>query len=333
MPELRQEPLTDTWVIIATERSKRPSDFASDKKDTGGGPDNCPFCLGNEHMTPPEILALRESGTEPNAPGWSIRVFENKFAALKSGGEARKGSEGPYENMDGVGAHEVIVESADHNRNLQDEKVEHVEEILRTWRARFQQLADDANIKYTQLFKNYGSVAGASLAHPHSQLIATPLVPKNISEEIKGMENYYERNGRCYFCDALDFEKREQERVVAENNTFLSFCPYAARFPFEIWIVPKAHQEHFHSMTDSELHDLAQILKESVGKLAGALNDPPYNLVVHTAPYNFDKNKRYHWHIEILPRLTKVAGFEWGTGYYINPTPPESAADFLRQVH
>lgn len=331
MPELRQDPLTDTWVIIATERSKRPSDFAS-KKEGKKDPGNCPFCLGNEHMTPPEILAYRDSGTA-DSRGWSLRVVPNKFAALQIEGQLNKDTVGVYEKMEGIGAHEVIVETPDHNKPLSEESEEHIFGILKAWQARYLDLQKDSRIKYTQLFKNHGSVAGASLAHPHSQLIATPLVPKNINEEIEGMERYYRKEGKCFFCETIEFEKGEGTRIVAENQSFVAFCPYAARFPFETWIVPQKHREYFEHSSDDELRALASILKQTISSLAGALEDPPYNLVVHSAPYQMEAGERFHWHIEILPRLTTVAGFEWGTGFYINPTPPESAAGYLRQTH
>ncbi|MGI6554211.1 MAG: galactose-1-phosphate uridylyltransferase [Bacillota bacterium] len=331
MPELRQDPLTDTWVIIASERSKRPSDFASKKegkKDSG----SCPFCLGNEHMTPPEILAYRERG-QSNTDGWSLRVIPNKFAALQNEGQADKDTIGLYEKMHGVGAHEVIVETPDHNRPLGEESEEHIFGILKAWQSRYLDLKKDPRIQYTQLFKNHGAVAGASLSHPHSQLIATPLVPKNVIEEMEGIERFYKKEGKCFFCESVEFEKKERARIVAENNAFIAFCPYAARFPFETWIVPQKHSEYFEESSDEELRALAAILKRTISSLSQALEDPPYNLVVHSAPYRMNEGQRYHWHIEILPRLTIVAGFEWGTGFYINPTPPESAAGYLRQTH
>lgn len=331
MPELRQDPLTNTWVIIATERSKRPSDFASGKEDKKE-PANCPFCLGNEHQTPPEILAYREHG-DPDSGDWSLRVIPNKFAALQIEGHTEKDTVGVYEKMQGVGAHEVIVETPDHNKPLSEESEEHIFGILKAWQSRYLDLQKDKRIKYTQLFKNHGPIAGASLAHPHSQLIATPLVPKNVQDEMEGMQRFYNKEGKCFFCESIEFETKEQQRIVAENSHFLSFCPYAARFPFETWIVPKRHSEYFEHSSDEDLQSLASILKHTISKLSEALNDPPYNLVLHSAPYEMEEGQRYHWHIEILPRLTTVAGFEWGTGFYINPTPPENAAEYLRKAH
>lgn len=331
MPELRQDPLTNTWVIIASERSKRPSDFAS-KKEGKKEPGTCPFCLGNEHMTPPEILAYRENGPA-NAGGWSLRVFPNKFAALQIENSTHKDSVGVYEKMDGFGAHEVIVETPDHNRPLHEETEEHIFGILKAWQSRYLDLEKDSRIKYTQLFKNHGPVAGASLAHPHSQLIATPLVPKNVMLEMEGMQRFHSKEGKCFFCETIAFEKKEGTRVIAQNDAFLAFCPYAARFPFETWIVPQKHSEHFAHTSDADFRALASILKQTISSLSKSLDDPPYNLVVHSAPYQLEEGQHYHWHIEILPRLTTVAGFEWGTGFYINPTPPESAAEYLRTTH
>jgi len=331
MPELRRNPLNDTWVIIATERSKRPSDFA----DTGGENKkenkSCPFCLGNEHLTPPEITAVRKNGSKPNTQGWTVRVVPNKFAALQQNGSLDINKKGMYDIMNGVGTHEVIIESPDHNKELYEHNEEHIFNVLKIWRSRYQELGRSSIIKYTQLFRNYGSAAGASLTHPHSQIISTPLIPKNIIEELKGFERYYEENGKCILCDMVPFETKEKVRVVIENEEFLSFCPFAARFPFETWIVPKNHEKQFSEITDQGLSYLADILKKTLKMLAEKVNDPPYNLILRSAPYSLNENDVYHWHIQILPRLTKVAGFEWGTGYYINPTPPEDAASYLRE--
>lgn len=331
MPEIRQNPINENWVIIATERSKRPSDFPVYRENRKGS-ENCPFCSGHEKSTPPELWAFREAGSQPDTPGWWVRVVPNKFPALKVEGSLETHREGLYRTMDGVGAHEVIIETAHHDQDLNEMSVEHVEEIIRIWRDRYQDLRRDSRIKYIQIFKNFGSVAGASLEHPHSQLIATPMVPSTFREEMRGIKAHADSTGRCVICDMVNFEAEHRERVVVRSDKFISFCPYASRFPFETWISPREHRFDFGYITEDEIHDLAGVMRASVNKLAAALQQPPYNLVLHSAPVNEPGVEQYHWHIEILPRLTTVAGFEWGTGYFINPTSPEMAASHLKEA-
>lgn len=327
MPELRQDPVTKKWVVIATERSKRPFDFPVRQENRKGG--NCPFCVGNEDQTPPEIMAFREEGTEPDTPGWWVRVVPNKFPALDP-----KLNEAPEQNfylkMPGAGVHEVLIESPDHDSSLDKHSSHQVREIFKAWRARYQALINREPLKYVQIFKNEGSIAGASLSHPHSQLIATPLIPPMIAEELKGTQEYYGDKGKCLYCDMIARELREKARIAVENDDFLSFCPFASRFPFETWIMPKWHQPGFEMIDDSMLSSLSEIVQKTVQKITGSLNNPPYNIVLHAAPAGYNDVAFYHWHLEILPRLTIVAGFEWGTGIIINPTPPEVAAEYLR---
>ncbi|GAW91592.1 galactose-1-phosphate uridylyltransferase [Calderihabitans maritimus] len=330
MPELRKDPVTGTWVVIATERAKRPSDFVkSGEKETDtkkGG--FCPFCPGNEKSTPPEVFAFREEGTNPDEEGWSVRVVPNKFAALEPGVAPERHEDSLHETMNGVGAHEVIIETPEHEAAFPELSLEQMVRVVEAWKERYQALSTDKKIRYTQIFRNHGPEAGASLEHPHSQLIATPVVPKTILEELEGVHKYDTNFGKCIYCELLNRELLEETRIVYASAHFVAFCPYASRFPFEIWIIPRQHQEEFGEISSAQIEGLAGILKEITGRLRNTLQDPPYNLVLHTAPYGSDK--MYHWHIEILPRLTKVAGFEWGTGFYINPTTPESSAENLR---
>lgn len=327
MPELRQEPVTKKWVVIATERSKRPSDFPVQQETRKGGV--CPFCKGNEDKTPPEIMAFRDEGTKPDTPGWWVRVVPNKFPALDPGftGAPERNF---YFKMPGTGVHEVLIESPEHDSSLESHHSHQVREIFRAWRARYQALINRESIKYIQIFKNEGSVAGASLSHPHSQLIATPVIPPVIAEELKGSQEYYGERGNCLYCEMIDQELRVKTRIAVENDDYLSFCPFASRFPFETWIIPKKHQASFETIDDRILHSLSEIVQGTVQKITGSLNNPPYNIVLHTAPAGYSDVPFYHWHLEILPRLTIVAGFEWGTGIIINPTPPEAAAQYLR---
>lgn len=328
MPEIRKDPVTDRWVIIATERAKRPSELKLQPEARRGGP--CVFCPGEEAKTPPEVLAFREQGTANDSPGWRVRAFANKFPALQPGIESEMVEQGMYTAMAGKGAHEVIVETPEHDKSLEDLSVDEVTEVLRAWHQRYTHLSKDPEHRYVLIFKNAGSAAGASLEHSHCQIIATPLVPVRIKEEIAGAKEHFERTGRCVYCEMLEREAKAGVRQVAETTHYHAFSPYASCFPFETWIVPKRHDPDFGNVSDKEIRDLAEVLVRTLSALAEILDRPPYNLVLHTSPCDETECPPYHWHLEIVPRLTKIAGFEWGTGYYINPTPPETAADALR---
>lgn len=331
MPELRQDPVSERWVIIATERAKRPSDFKPLHKEKKGNA-SCPFCPGHEKETPPEVLAFRDANTEPDTPGWQVRVVPNKFAALVADGEVSSESKGMYRTMSATGVHEVIIEGPDHDTLFADLAPEHAVQVLKAWRQRYLQLKQDKRLQYIQLFKNHGPTAGASLEHPHSQLIATPLVPAAVNEELARLKAYRQEKKSCLFCDLIEAELATGTRVVAYNEEFLAFCPFASRFPMETWIIPRRHQANFGECEDGQLKQLAAILQETLSRLQKAANDPPFNLVLHTAPLR-QEGDTYHWHFELLPRLTIIAGFEWGTDMYINPTPPEIAAQSLSEVN
>ena len=328
MPELRKDPVIGRWVIIATERSKRPDDFVSLDEKTPQAK-LCPFCPGNEDKTPPEIMAYRKPGTLPDKPGWNLRVVSNKFPALRIEGKLNRQGQGMFDKMNGIGAHEVIIETPDHEKTLADLEQKQIEDILWAYRDRILDLKKDPRFKYVLIFKNQGRAAGASLIHSHSQLIATPIVPKRVMEELTGASEYYEYKERCVFCDIVAQELRDRIRIIGENEDFVAIAPFASRFPFEMWIIPKIHEAHFEEAHKHEYSQLAVILKEILGRLKKTLKCPPYNYIVHTAPFKDDYSQEYHWHIEIMPKLTQVAGFEWGTGFYINPMPPEQAVKYL----
>ena len=330
MPELRKDPIIGRWVIIATERGKRPTDFKTDPPKPSGS--FCPFCEGNEDKTPPEIMAYRDNGTLPNKPGWSLRVVSNKFPALQIEGSLDKRGVGVYDKMNGIGAHEVIIETPEHHLNLIELPAENIQDMLWAYRDRLTDLKKDRRFTYGMVFKNVGKVAGASLEHTHSQIIVLPTVPRTVNDEMRGGETFYGYRGRCIFCDIVQQEVEAGDRVVLESNEFLVFEPYAARFPFETWILPKRHASHYESMQRLSVEELAYCLKTALLKIDKALNSPAYNYIVHTTPFNLGDVDHYHWHIEIIPRLTKIAGFEWGTGFYINPVAPERAAEFLRDT-
>lgn len=330
MPELRKDPITSRWVIVATDRAKRPNDFSRQSvvmKGTGF----CPFCPGNETKTPPEVLAYRKSGG-PNEPGWTLRVVSNKFPALRVEGDLNRQGEGLYDKMNGVGAHEVIIETPDHKLSLADLSEKQVADVLWAFRERMLDLRRDIRLRYILVFKNHGEAAGASLEHTHSQLIALPVVPKRVTEEIEGAKRYYDFKERCVYCDIVRNELDTGVRVVLETAEFLAIAPYAPRFPFETWILPRTHASHYEDIDAPSAQKLAWVLRTTLRKLDKVLEHPPYNLVLHTAPVQEGAMPHYHWHIELIPKLTRVAGFEWGSGIYINPTPPEEAAAFMRDA-
>ena len=332
MPELRKDPIVNRWVIIAIERAKRPHDFKHQEQSLVEDPANCPFCEGNEDKTPPEIAAYRDRGTRPNGPGWRVRVVPNKFPALKIEGSLEKRGEGIYDKMAGVGAHEVIVENPQHLVSMATLSDENIREILWVYRDRLVDLKKDNRLVHGMLFKNVGPAAGASLEHTHSQLIVTPTVPISVWEEMTGGLEFYNYRGRCIYCDIIQQELATESRIVLDTPYFTAFCPYASRFPFETWILPKAHSSHYENIPKPGVDDLGTTLRTVLEKLETALDNPPYNYIIHTAPFDHQELPHYHWHIEIIPRLTKVAGFEWGSGFYINPVPPEDAARFLREA-
>jgi UDPglucose--hexose-1-phosphate uridylyltransferase len=340
MPELRHDPVTKRWVIIATDRSQRPSDFKVEKEISKGG--RCPFCYGNESMTPGEIYAVRNNGTIPNSSGWQVRVIPNKFPALKIEGDLDREAVGHYDRMNGIGAHEVIIETPQHDKDLSDFSIAEAVEVYKAYRESHVDLQKDSRFRYILIFRNHGASAGASLEHSHSQIIATPITPRNVAIELSVSKEHYGLKERCLFCDLITQELQTHSRIVSIDEHYITYCPYASRFPFEMILLPRKHSHDFGSLTDDEMVLFARHMKEVLIKMRVALSDPPYNYIVHTAPSYQYKPRRvgywmtisydYHWHIEILPRLTKTAGFEWGSGFYINPTPPEEAAKYLREV-
>lgn len=326
MPEFRQDPITSRWVIIASERGRRPTDFEPAPPRSPNG--FCPFCPGNEHVTPKELYAVRSAEGKP----WELRVIPNKFPVLQVEGNLDRMGEGIYDKMNGLGAHEVIIEGPEHDVSLAHQPLERICHVIEAYHERYTDLKRDFRFRYVLIFKNQGEMAGASLEHPHSQLIALPVVPKRVQEELTGARRHHEYKERCIFCDILRQDMNDGSRVVLENEDFVVLSPYAARFPFETWVLPKNHQACFETLSSSQVNSLARILKNLLLRLERVLRDPPYNYMIHTTPLQDGPNDYYHWHIEVIPKLTKVAGFEWGSGFYINPTPPEEATRFLREA-
>ena len=331
MSELRKDPVTGRWVIISTERRKRPSDFRLDSVRVVHD-DSCPFCEGHEHMTPRELLAHRRNGSHADASGWELRVVPNQFPVLRVEGSLDRQGEGLFDKMNGIGAHEVIIETPRHEETLATMGDAAVEQVLWAFRERIQDLKQDRRFRYIIVFKNHGATAGASLDHSHSQLIALPIVPREVRDEVDGALQHYEAKERCVFCDIVRQERHETRRLIAENADVVAIAPYAPRFPFETWLLPKRHQSLFEDAPRHELASLARLLGDVLRRMNRALRFPPYNLFIHSAPLAEPAGEYYHWHVEIIPALTKVAGFERATGFYLNPTAPEEAAQVLRDV-
>lgn len=331
MSELRKDPIVGRWVIIAKNRADRPQDLLDGALPVRSGSE-CPFCEGNESQTPNEICALREAGAERDRPGWRVRVVPNKFPALEIEGDLSRQDLGIYHTMRGVGAHEVIIESPRHLTSATQMAGDNLRDVLWIYRDRLLDLKQDSRLLYGMIFKNVGAAAGASLEHSHSQLIVTPIVPISVAEELAGSQEFFRHRGRCVFCDMIDQERDLKERIVVDSPGFVAFCPFAARFPFETWIVPTAHASHYETLSRAQSEELARVVLRVLEKIESALDRPAYNYIIHTAPFDTFALDHYHWHIEIIPRMTKTAGFEWGTGFYINPVPPEEAATFLREL-
>ena len=330
MPELRKDPVLGRWIIISRERQKRPTDFFVEEPKVLGG--FCPLCAGNESSTPPEVLAFRsDTHAVANDPNWQVRVVPNKYPALIIEGELDKEGEGLYDRMNGIGAHEVIVENPSHENVLWDLPIDHVSLIFRAYRDRLTDLEQDPRFRYVMIFKNYGKAAGASLEHSHSQLIALPVLPRMIVSELEGAKSYYRYKDRCIFCDIIRQEIQQDVRVVCQNDLFITIAPFAPRTPFEMWVLPKDHSSGFCTIDDRSLTSLSQLFSETLRRLNCCIPNVPYNFVLHTQPLRSGGIDHFHWHFEIVPKLTSIAGFEWGSGFYINPLPPEEAAQYLRK--
>jgi UDPglucose--hexose-1-phosphate uridylyltransferase len=330
MPEFRKDPIVDRWVIIAKERAGRPQELEPAPRVHRSGP--CPFCAGNEAQTTPEVLAFREPGSSANTPGWRVRVVPNRFPALQLDGAPDPRRDGIYDSLCGVGVHEVIIESPDHLLSSADLPVDHLREVLLAYRERLIAAKLDPRLRYGMVFKNTGAAAGASIEHVHSQFMAMPLAPTKIREELDALLAFHRAHGRCLICDIVAHELACRERIVLDTPAFVAFCPFASSFPFETCIVTKEHGSRFESLTDSGAGELAGVLKEVIGRIEAVLHRPAYNYMIHTAPFDTQDVGHYHWRIEVTPRLTNIAGFEWGTGFNINPAPPEEAAEFLRSA-
>jgi UDPglucose--hexose-1-phosphate uridylyltransferase len=337
MPEFRQNLATKEWIIIAAERAKRPDELTRTRPPAGEIPahsDACPFCPGPEGKTPPPVLTYpgREWGQD-----WCVRVVPNKFAALSPAGTDGCASctsfVGPFVRRDGVGYHEVVIETPVHNCDLPLLPPAHMRHVLEAYRARFRELTADPAAELVVIFRNHGERAGTSLIHPHSQIVASSVVPFDVRNKLYEGQRYFDTWARCVYCDILEYELREGTRVVLQNEHFVVLAPYASGVPYEMLLLPRRHHPSFGSVEDNALQDMAAALQEILIRLWRLLRDPDYNYVIDTAPDHMADVPFYHWHLEIYPRLTTRAGFEIGSGIGINVVPPEDAAARLRDTN
>jgi UDPglucose--hexose-1-phosphate uridylyltransferase len=343
MPELRRDPIIGRWVIISTERGQRPDRFKTavveDERMSHGA--KCPFCEGNEHMTPPEIWASRQPGSRPNGPGWDVRVIPSISPLLQIEGNIDRHGHGLYDIMNARGAHEIVIDTPKHEKEYElplDRLVKSVNVTI----DRIRDLERDQDIKYVLVFRNYGQAAGGgAIKHSRLQIIGTPVNLKRVKEELAGSKRYYDYKDRCIYCDIIKQELASGNRIMAESRHFIAIAPFASRFPFETWILPKVHSCDFYKTDRALIPDFANLMQLVILKIRSVVGDFPYNFLLHTAPFRRDVHKKgfwdtiekdYHWHFELLPILTRMAGFEWGSGFYINPLMPEDAAKAVREA-
>lgn len=331
-PEYRRDPITGRWVLIAPERAARPLALSHvkphDRRDAER--DRCPFCEGREENTPHERFALRAPGSAANGPGWQLRVIPNKFPAVRPLASADPLSVGLLEAVPGHGEHELVIPCARHESNPVQLTNAEFADLLGAYRERLLTLAADPRLEYATIFQNVGAEAGASLAHLHSQILATPFVPDAVQLELDGSKRHIEREGRCVFCDLLRHEIAVGERVMMATANFVALLPFAGRFAYEVWVLPRTHTSGYESLTNEMAHELAEVLRTVLTRFDAVLAEPAYNYYLHTSPLRAPELPHYHWHLEIIPRTARTAGFEWGSGCFINTVAPERAAVELR---
>ncbi len=326
MPQFRRDPFGSAWVLISPARGLEPSDFGSAQQ----GRTPSPLAPGFESETGRELRALRPAGSSRGAPDWTMRVFEASSGLFEGAKPFHVTGDELFAQAASSGYLEVIVEHPDPRMTLDAMPREHLTEVLKLYRERLAHLAGRPDIRHVQLVRNVGLIAGAAYAHPHAQLLAVPVASRWIEEEAEAARRYHEANGRCLFCAVLEAEVKGRSRLVSSNEHFVALAPYASKTPFETWVFPRAHSSAFTAVSSNTLPYLADLLRSVVKAMNSALAEPPYNLLLHTLPQEDDL--RYHWHIELLPRLTRQSGFDWSSGFYVNPTPPEDAARFLREA-
>jgi UDPglucose--hexose-1-phosphate uridylyltransferase len=332
MHELRKDILLGRWVAVMSD-SRTPAEYTKppddDKTET-----SCFFCRGREHETPPEITSIRKSDAD-----WWVRALPSFKPIFQIEGDLGRRGIGIYDKMNAIGANEILVESPEHNLRPEDMGIEQMIRVITLYRSRLADLEKDSRLRYILIYKDSGKCAGQIFSHPVSFLMATPVIPKVVKDELDNAKQYFTYKERCVFCDIISEELRTGERIIFETKNFLAFCPYAAQFPFESWILPKRHSCAFQEITNEEIQDMGLVLMTILKKLRQVFHDPPFNYFIHTAPNMVPRRNHwhtlgedYHWHIEIIPRIIRTSGFEWGSGFYILPTSPENAAKYLREV-
>ncbi|MBQ3834510.1 MAG: galactose-1-phosphate uridylyltransferase [Elusimicrobia bacterium] len=333
MIELRKDIISSRWVIINDTR-----DFQLDvpqpmSKEAVGA---CPFCVGNENLIPSPISCYDKNGAKINVmdKDWHIKVIPNNKPILTIEGNIIRKAEGIYDKMKGVGAHEIFIEAQEHDdSHLYDNKQNLVACIL-AMQDRINDLRNDTRLEYILIYRNHGAAYGETVTHPHFQLVALPFIPKAVADEISISKKHYEFRERCLFCDVIDQELATKTRIVMETENFVSFIPFASRFPFETWIFPKEHTFDYRVLNDkNKIEDLAEVVIGVTRKLFKALGrNISYTLLLHSYPLKENKMDHFHWHIEVIPRLAKYSGFDLVSGMYVNPTVPEESAKFLREA-
>jgi UDPglucose--hexose-1-phosphate uridylyltransferase len=336
MHELRKDPLLGRWVAVLSV-SRPPSGYSLFPENESK--EDCLFCAGREHELPAEIMSIPDQRTDRPSKGWWTRVVPNISPVFRVEGDLGRRGEGMYDRMNSVGATEIIIESPDHAARPEDIGLEQMARVLITYRARIEDLEKDSRLRYTLIYKNSGASSGAVSSHPVSHLVSTPVIPKRVKEELDGAKQYFAYKERCIFCDFISEELRFGDRVIIETRHFVAFCPYASKFPFEFWIMPKRHSCAFQDTDTEEIDDLALIFSASLKKLRTVFDGVSFNYFIHSAPNRMPRKDHwhtlgedFHWHLEVMPRLLRTTGFEWGSGFYISPTSPEEAAKYLREA-
>ncbi len=338
MHELRRDILLGRWIEVLSE-SKEPAEYHF-PKEKGLAEKSCVLCSGREAETPHEITSIRKQGTLPNKQGWWVRAIPNFDPLFKVEGNFDRRAAGLYDRMNGIGANEILIESPEHDVKPEDMGVEQMARVLKLYRDRITDLAKDMRLRHIFISKNSLLDPWIPFSHPVSSLVATPVIPKKIKDELENAKQYYNYKERCIFCDIIREELRVGDRVILETKNFLCFCPYASSYPFELWIIPKKHNCDFHEISHEEIEDMGLVLTSTLKKLRAVFQgEAPFNYSLHTAPNKVPRRNHwhtlgddYHWHLEIIPRLIRRSGFELGSGLFILTTSPEKAAKFLREV-
>ena len=325
---LRKDPITQRWIVISPGRADIPM-LGWPPRPAGLPSEACPFCPGRESKTAAEIHVEREPGSRRDGPGWWVRVVSDKYPILHIEGGLEKSAEGMYDSMNAIGAHEIVIETPDHEQHWATLETIQLERVLRAVQQRSLDLRNDARFRHFFWVKNHG-LSTSVFQHQHSHILASPFVPRVVDQELKGFGDYMRWKERCVLCDMVKQELRDGRRILLIEGSVVAFAPFAPRFAYESWVVPTRHCHDFGTTFSSEMRDLARALQGTIRRIRSHLEDPPFSLVLHSPPLGEFVCEEYHWHIELVPRPAQALGLEWGTGIYINPVAPEVAAERLR---